>query len=144
MIALFRGVSCVSWAVRWQTRSIYSHAALVTNHGTLIEAVEFVGVRERAIRKTDKYDLFSVEGLTPEKLNIATDVTRSLIGKPYDYLSVLRFLSRRKPSHNNRWFCSELVFAAMESVGIKLLDRITAAEVSPKLLSISPLLCPVS
>jgi hypothetical protein len=64
------------------------------------------------------------------------------IGKPYDYLSVARFISRRSESIHSKekWFCSEFVFAAFQAAGLNLLRDTEAWEVSPGLLSKSPLL----
>jgi hypothetical protein len=43
---------------------------------------------------------------------------------------------------NARWFCSELVFAALAHAGVHLFARIEPWAVSPGLLAISPLLSP--
>jgi len=40
MIALYRGKSWVSWAIRKQTRGPYSHAAWLCSDGSVYESAE--------------------------------------------------------------------------------------------------------
>src|SRR5690606_21875536 len=65
-------------------------------------------------------------------------------GKSYDYRMVFRFITRLQETRKSRgkWFCSELVFAALQQCGIDLLSRTEPWEVSPGLLARSPYLQP--
>jgi hypothetical protein len=85
----------------------------------------------------DRYD---VPGMTATQWETALAFALSAVGRGYDWWSIIRFVSRRRMPHNDRWFCSELVFAALSHAGVRLLERIAPWEVSPGLLSISPLL----
>jgi hypothetical protein len=181
-VALFRDApGVVGKLIRWQTRSRYSHAALVFdrefireidptyrlfccgaefNHGhalthkfVTIEAREFRGVRLTmgvVTTPATNVDLFAVEpfGATPK----AAPETGALpkiwfwakdeLAKDYDYTMVARFVSRRQASRteSDKWFCSELVFAALRKAGIELLRDVEPWAVSPGLLAKSPLL----
>jgi uncharacterized protein YycO len=138
-IALFRGRGVISTAIRWQTRSRFSHAALLDADGSIIEAWQGKGVRRHRLEDWQDIDIFRIEASrleTERALSYAADQ----IGCGYDYLSVLRFVSRRHAPENSRWFCSELVFAACCHAGINLLRDTQPWEVSPGMLARSPLL----
>lgn len=140
-ILLFRGRGLISWLIRWQTRSEYSHAALMLPDGSVVEAWQGAGVRRTWLRDWCGVDVFSVHGMTPEQWQSAIGYARAQIGKGYDYRGVFRFLSRRLVPNNDLWFCSELVFRALEVAGVRLLRDVTAGEVSPGMLARSPFLC---
>lgn len=143
-VALFKGRGVVSTLIQWQTRSIYSHAAiwLPGTERTVIESREFAGVRvhEYTPEEWAAVDLFDVAGADHLTWQIALSFARAQIGLPYDYWSVARFLTKRAARENARWFCSELVHKALSAAGIRLLERIPSAEVSPGELAVSPLL----
>jgi uncharacterized protein YycO len=144
-IALYRGISPLSLAIRWQTRGPYSHAAVRIPNGNVIEAWAVCGVAEnahlgKAHTPGTQVDLFKVKGLDARHERWLMGFLRSEIGCGYDYGAIFKFLTRRKGAHNERWFCSELVFAAFEAVGIRLLERVEAWQVSPSMLAWSPLL----
>jgi uncharacterized protein YycO len=142
-IALCRSHGLVACAIRWQTRSQYSHAAILTARGVWCEAT---WPRVRALPQppagTDA-DLFEVP-MTPDQERALNRFILEQLGKPYDLTMVLRFVTREQESRRSsrRWFCSELVFAAFRRAGIALLERCEPWEVSPALLSLSPLLLP--
>ena len=145
-IALFRSGNPISWLVRAQSRSIYSHAAILIPGGNwVIESYPGAGVRKRCLTDKDKaeIDLFDVQGMTPDMWQTAVQFCESQLQKKYDWWSVLRFVSKRSARENDRWFCSELVHKAIAVAGIRLLERISSAEVSPAHLAISPLLIPI-
>jgi len=54
--------------------------------------------------------------------SMVVEFARSQVGKPYDWRSVFRFLTREKAGTPGRWFCSELVVAALERGGVRLLN----------------------
>lgn len=147
-ILLFKGKGVVSKLIQWQTRSEYSHAAVMVGE-TVYEAREFKGVR--------KIELGTHSELTPESFlnchmftvltndvqdKTIVDFLEKQVGKKYDYSSVARFVSRRQASRkaSGKWFCSELVYAAFQQAGIDLLREgsIEPWAVSPHILSLSP------
>ena len=62
------------------------------------------------------------------------------LGKPYDYSALLGVLAHRDWHADDRWYCSELIAAAFESVGLPLLRSEFADRVTPATLYLSPLL----
>jgi len=141
-ILLFKGRGVVSRCIRWQTRSEYSHAALMLKDGSIVEAWQGEGVRTTRLKDWCNVDVFGVREMTDSQWAIAIEYALEQVGKGYDYWGCVRFVSRRRLPENDKWFCSELVFAALQRAGISLLHRIRADEVSPGMLSLSPLMIP--
>jgi uncharacterized protein YycO len=157
LAALHRGGSWIGKLIEWQTRSHYSHAALVfpsrefaPSNPEVLEGCEVVESREfHGVRVTDgivrepgtAVDLFRVAATDRQAFEVR-EFARRQIGKPYDYTMVARFISRRGESIHSKqnWFCSELVFAAFLHAGLALLRDTAPWEVSPGLLSKSPFL----
>lgn len=140
LICLYQGRSFISGLIRWQTRSKYSHAAVLDVNGHILEAVEGQGVITRPVETSDVFEAFEVLGMTEGQWQLALEFGSNQIGKSYDYSSVARFVSRRAARENGKWFCSELVYAMCEYSGVNLLSRIQPHNVSPALLSMSPTL----
>lgn len=142
-VLLFKGGDPISWIVKKQSRSIYSHAALlIPGTKTCIESYPGSGVRLRQLTAKDweSIDMYNVRGMTPEMWASAIDFAHKQLGMSYDWLSVLRFVDKRPARENAKWFCSELVHKAISEAGIRILERIPSAEVAPAHLAISPLL----
>ena len=146
-ILAYRGKSIVSLAIKFQTRSPYSHVAIELSGHEIYEAWHVGGVRRLRYRAEGHspgtpVDVFRVD--SPDHIDV--DKVRAFlqaqVGKKYDFWSVGRFLSRRKAPANDKWFCSELVLAALEAGGCSLL-HINPSEATPRDVSISPLLVKV-
>jgi len=135
---LFNGRGFISASIRWQTRSHWSHAALLISDDTIIEAWQGAGVRWKKITDWENTKTFEVP-TTEEQDKAILAFARSQIGQKYDYGSVMRFVSRRSPSKNSRWFCSELVAASFAAAGVHLFKRIDPAAISPGMLELTPL-----
>ena len=146
-IALYQGRSLSSRLIRLQTRSRYSHAALLLNDERVVEATGKPFPRG-AVRRVDGLgaqhtpgtivDLFAVDA--PVDMEPAERWLFGVIGLPYDYRSVLRFLTRVPAAENRRYFCSELVFAFYQAGNLDLLRGAQAHDMSPRDLSLSPYL----
>lgn len=136
-IRLYRGKTIISRTIQWQTRSRYNHAAIQIGN-MIYEAKEFKGVLCRNANKkdykADSFDLVNVMSDTQEK--ILTAFLRNQVNKRYDYTMVFRFVSRRQETRKskNKWFCSELVFAALKKAGVTLFRETEPWEVSPGLI----------
>lgn len=139
-ILLFRGRGLVSALIRCQTGSQYSHAALLLPDGSIIEAWQGAGVRQRWLKDWCEVDVFAVRGMTETQWQAAIGYAKAQVGKKYDWCGVLRVAARFRTPDNSRWFCSELVFKALEVAGVRLLRHVRACEVSPGMLAKSPLL----
>lgn len=143
-ILLFKGKGIISRLIRWQTNGQYSHAAIQLPDKRIIEAWHKPNrVRLRGpLQDWSNVDTFDVEGMDAAQWTMASSWLHRQIGKKYDFNGVFRFLSRRRKDKDDKWFCSELVFHCVKEGGIDLLERIKGAQVSPTVLSFSPLLKP--
>lgn len=141
-VLLFRGQGAISKMIKWQTNGNYSHAAIQLPSGAIIEAWHKPAkVRLRTpLKDWSNVEAYDVEGMTLAQWEKAIQWADQQIGKPYDFGGVFRFVTRWRKQQDEKWFCSELVFQAVLEGGVKLLDRITCSQVSPTVLSFSPLL----
>lgn len=141
-ILLFTGGDPISLVVKWQTRSAYSHAAiLLPDSNTVIESYPFAGVRKRTLTQKDwrRIHAFEVIGMSESQWRQAIAFAESRLGCGYDWRNVLRFVTRIPGRENRRWFCSELVHEAVASSFGRLLIK-KSCEVDPGDLPASPLL----
>jgi uncharacterized protein YycO len=144
-ILLYRGTGIINSLIRWQTRSHYAHAAIHYN-GSVYEALPFKGVIVRPVEDRDTKDAaeFIIAGggayLVEDQLGLALDFLSAQVGRKYDFGGIVRFMTRQKSPKNKRWFCSELVYAAIQAAGLNLLNENEAYKISPALLSLSPYL----
>lgn len=136
-VLLFRGKGFVSWLIRVQTRSQYSHAAILVDDKWLYEAWQFEGVRKKEFdwKKTEGIDFYEINGLTPERKAKMLEYLESRLGNEYDYKGVIRFVTRRKSKSDDADFCSEYIFDASEAAEKGWwLARTEGWEVSPGLI----------
>lgn len=144
-IAFYKGTGWISKSILHVSRGGYSHAAVQLADGSIIEAHARRGVCTRKdlldqVNTKTQVVVFDVE-TTPEQDVIITDFLKDQIGKGYDYWSIVGFVihsTHEGRKGYNRWFCSELVFAAFQKAGINLLERVEPWKVSPTILSYSP------
>lgn len=143
-ILLFKGQGAISNLIKWQTNGNYSHAAIQLPSGRIIEAWHKPAkVRLRGpLQSWANAEAYDVDGMTAEQWAKAIAWAEKQIGKPYDFGGVARFVTRWRKPQDEKWFCSELVFQAVLEGGVKLLERIQCSQVSPTVLSFSPLLVP--
>lgn len=128
--------------VRWFTRGRYDHVS-VSVDGVVFEA-RSSGVRQASyLEPGEKVDRFEIPGVTiRQEIEIRSFLSRQ-VGKEYDWPMIFAFWTRQTSESRksrSRWFCSELAFVAFQQAGINLLDRCYPWEVSPAVLSYSPLL----
>jgi uncharacterized protein YycO len=150
MIAAFKGLSPASRIIRSVNWGDYSHIAWVDD-GTF-ECIESWGTGTRLIKSIHEQhtpgtpvDLFLVQGSTPAIEAKVRAFLLTQIGTSYDWLGILHFLTRKPEGQSGKakWFCSELIFAAYQSAGINLLERVPPYKVYPSMLVMSPLLDPL-
>jgi hypothetical protein len=141
-VLLFTGGDPIAAIVKWQSRSAYSHAALlIPGTNTVIESFPFRGVRQRtlSVRDWERIHAYEVIGMDAAQWQEALDFATARIGQGYDWRNVFRFLTRIPGRENQRWFCSELVFKAIE-VAYRRLLNMSAEYVDPGRLAQSTLL----
>ncbi len=144
-----KGISLTSRAIRFRQWGFpFTHIALVVdlkdkNDPVVIEAW-WNGVRKGRFSEVHtpgtEFAIYSVRVSEHQKKKIF-EFANSQIGKPYDWLGILGFVFfNPNLESKNRWFCSELVFAAFKQAGVELLKNTHPSEVSPRLFLKSPLL----
>jgi uncharacterized protein YycO len=150
-IQLHKGRSFFSRLIKWQTRSPYSHASVwFVDHadphgGVVIESMEGKGVRAvpadwyGALRAEGHIALYTVPSLTDGQIALIRSFMEGQIGLKYDWHAVFKFVTRRAHAHDDKWFCSELVFDAFKEAGVVLLNNTEAWAVWPGQLAHSPL-----
>lgn len=145
-IVLCQGKTLISKLIRWQTRSQYSHVAIVLDDGSILESWHKGGVqhnKDLSVRhsKGTVIDLYDIVVTKEQETKIISFFTKQL-GKKYDFKMVLRFLTHGSEAGGikYRWFCSEIVFAAFQYAGINLLENTRAWECPPAWINKSHLL----
>ena len=147
-IAQYRGKSFVSWLIKKQTRSVWSHTAAVLRDGSVIESWHVNGVSHVETLSTNHspgttVDLFRIAA-TNEQADIFEAALFKMVGLKYDFSSVFRFLSHTPAMLNDKFFCTEAVDEALRPAGIYLQsNRICPAEMSPQIAGISSSMLPV-
>lgn len=144
-IALYKGTSFVSKCIRFVTRSEYSHAAIILRDGSVVEAWQPVVRRVASLSEQHtpgtEVEVFNFrDPLTDAEEDAAEKFLLGELGTPYDYKSVLRFITRRPGNLDDHWFCSELAFAACLEARQALFHWTDPWEVPPDWLARSPLL----
>ena len=142
LIGQYNGKSFTSWVISKKTWSDITHTSAFVNDEVVIEAWGG-GVTKRTWREGHtpgtRIRIMRVE-CTREQEEKFYAFLESQIGKKYDFAGILGFGLSANLQYKDRWFCSELVFAAAQYAGIELLKRIEAHKVYPGLLDVSPLL----
>ena len=117
----------ISAAIRFSTRSWASHAEFIdTDQHITLGARSIGGVKVRPCAK-DRYS--RVEQFTAEGILHAYEWARTQIGKPYDFSAIAGIAIDRNWRDETKWFCSELVAASFEHVGLPLLSTRPSAAV---------------
>lgn len=155
--------------IRFVTRSKYSHAALLFDDNTqrafdLLKSTDLIrhlpewksgavveawypgGVRNvvsisASHSPQTKVDIFGINRpLDQDEETKVLTILDDEIGWPYDWKSVLRFITRHPGNLDRSWFCSELVFYVLNAAGRRLFENTQPWEVPPDWIARSPLL----
>jgi uncharacterized protein YycO len=150
------GTGLFARLIRWFSRSDVHHVSLWrwdatdVRGGEIVEAMEGYGVRRlpadayAAARAAGRIRCLSFrEPLSPAETATLWAAASAEIGRGYDWLGVIRFVSRRRQDgHPQKWFCSELVAAACTAAGRPLFHAKPAWQVLPADLAYSLALVP--
>jgi uncharacterized protein YycO len=142
-ILLHHGTGIINSLIRWQTRSHYAHASVLLHDddNVIVQSLPGKGVHVTRLSPHDWRGVDRFHVVTSKAFEaVASQFLLSQVGRKYDYSGVIRFLTREKSVNNQRWFCSELVYAAFSAAGLPLLNCREAYKVSPALLALSPYL----
>jgi uncharacterized protein YycO len=96
----------------WEAFGKWSHCGVLTNKGTVIEAVPFKGVVETPLYKfQDRFGKENTEitAVSCPDPDLAIQFAYSQLGKGYDYLAILGILFRQSWQEPSAWHCAELV-----------------------------------
>lgn len=121
--------------IRWFTWSEWSHVDVVMGR-QVYGAVFPRGVRwdsvAAQVQRSTRHEYVDIQ-LTPEQEQAANAWLMDQGGKGYDWTAILGFLFRRNWQDEGRWFCSELVAAALDHAGHPVIKR-ESWRVSPQAL----------
>jgi uncharacterized protein YycO len=137
-VRFLRDHSIGSRFIQWQTWGKWSHIDVATPGGW-IGALFRGGVQVRPLNTVGVDQLMCTVEVTDAQGAAIIAFLVAQIGKPYDWRSLLGFLVRRDWREPDSWFCSELVVAAFEAGGVKLLRTDDVERISPSTLALSPL-----
>jgi len=120
--------------IRRVTHGPYSHCELVFPDGvSYSSSIQDDGTRfKRIVFDPAKWDFIDLPELPPIAMAWMEKFCTGELGSGYDFPGVFRFLCPRIPESKNRWFCSEIVCAALQEGG--LLWGINAWQVHPSKL----------
>jgi hypothetical protein len=125
-------------AIRWFTKSDFSHAGIVTRPGMLLEAT-LSGVQRRSVAgiKAGKREWLRVLRPVPRAHGQAlSEVIEELFAHPYDHLGALgskwHFLSL---ANRRGTFCSKLIAVGFEKVGRPLFSDLDPSVITPGMLA---------
>lgn len=132
-VAFSRRTSLPSFITRFFTGGArWSHCGIVDyERDVVIEALMFRGVVEtRLAQWMLRYPSFTRVEIACPVPALALDFARRQVGSGYDYLAALGVPWRTPWDHPGRWYCSELVEAALAHGG-RLRWRLQKRGVSP-------------
>lgn len=130
--------------IRLGTKSNWCHVDMLFADGTLIGSRGQTGVEKTTLEKRlARPDIshYRVDEIILPDEDSARTFAEVQVGKPYDYTAIFAFLMpwRSNWQEDSKWFCSELVAAAIHQGGIEI-ARMDASRVTPAFLDDSPLL----
>ncbi len=141
--------AAISVGIRLATLSSVSHARIYVGNGRCVDATGH-GVRVRALEAAIRDDgdtlcvAYRKPGLSSTQAQAACDFALAQVGKPYDYAgvgaqapgvrgSLIGIIAQIAGQGEDRFFCSELVFAAYAHAGAPL-DSVSAGNSSPSMV----------
>ena len=99
------------WAIKFWTRSNYSHCELWINGICYSSSPRDGGVRGKQINiYSGHWDVFTIDG----DVEYTQKWFHDRLGKRYDWAGVSRFVFPWLPNVKNRWFCSEAIAESLQ------------------------------
>jgi len=151
-----KGKSFISTIIRWvQWGDKHTHIFFMyepKENPLVIEAWHEPILKGGAVRRglffTDEklhtphteFDTYYMD-VTEEDYAVFLNFLESKLGMQYDMMGIVGFATHSSKTHSlHKYFCSELMFEALQSIGINLLIDTLPQTVSPSLFVKSPLL----
>lgn len=125
IVMQFSGNSSISSRlIQWFGKGKYSHVDSVLVDGTLLGARSTsiagyssgVQIRDANYQKKSKLKRVSIP-CTEKQQKLYYDFVLSQVGKPYDRIAIIAFITGSTWSEEDSWFCSELNTAALQYCG---------------------------
>ena len=126
-VMFYKGSTGISGhAVRWWTKSRYSHCALVFDgagydgYDLLVEAIAGSRTHAQVVRHFNPgyWDRITIP-CTPEAFAEVFNWAQGELGCPYDWSGLIWSQVLMLPrSHPDRWFCSEFCVAGLQKLGM--------------------------
>jgi uncharacterized protein YycO len=121
--------------IRWRTLSKFSHVAVCVSPTEVIDALPKGGVKRRPIQQHLEYNWVLCRPHVPLNDIQQRDLVGwldSKVGLGYDFWGILGFGWNASTEMPTRYFCSEIVFRAFESIGVLIVPRKTAGLIAPE------------
>lgn len=105
--------------IRWWTKSKYSHCEILFENGLMFSADGWNsnGVRYTSQFTPENWDVITIP-LNEYKVKYLKMWCDDRVGQGYDWTGVARFVLPFLPQIEDRWFCSELLGAALKFIGV--------------------------
>lgn len=143
------GSNLASRAIQAFTWSWASHVDIELADGRLLGAVPGLGVSLRdpdgsagslgGERRVERYEVY----LPITACHNVESFARRQLGRPYDWAAIAGMVFRKDWRDDGKWFCSELVAAAFEASGHRLLQADHLDRITPRDLLMSTFLKPL-
>lgn len=140
------GASYASRAIAWFSaggRSGFSHVDCVLPDGRLLgaradkhgEVPAGVQVRPPDYEKWAKRVVFELDARSDQEQRYY-DFLNAQLGKGYDHLAIVGFITGRSWTETDTWICSELQAAALMGAGLCSKLYLTANQITPTMLAL--------
>ena len=139
-IGQYKGRSLTSRIIKFVTRGEYSHTAIILDNDRIVEAwqgsnsVRVIKSLSDGHKPGTPVDIYSVR-MGSEQEREFREFIEAQIGKKYDFWGIWGFLRRKDLQRGESWFCSELFAAGCGAAGVRLLNGIPPAQVSPSMIT---------
>lgn len=125
-----RSSNAGGWLIRLLTFSKWNHVGL-EHKGRVIDSTVRHGVSESSLYDfKSRYDKTQLIAVREVNETTSWNFAKSQLGKKYDWSAIIALPFRASWHKDNRWFCSELVAAALWCGGVK--SRIESNRVTPR------------
>jgi len=142
-IGVTQGISFYSKVIKWfqwgnpNTHIFYIYEEELHKEDPIIlESIAGYGVHKDRLSEAHTpntpYQIYSLKVTTKQK-RIIEEYLEQQIGKSYDYRGLLGFASRKDTNDNNKLFCTELIYQALNAASVKIYRTLRPIQIYPSL-----------
>jgi uncharacterized protein YycO len=119
--------------LQWHQRCKYSHVEVIDDNNEIIGA-RLSGVKYYDIKKLKSGDhIICTLEVTDVEYELFFGFLRDKIGDKYDWLAYLGFMfNSMSYEKKDKWFCSELIYKALQYAGVHLYQNLDSWKVMPR------------